>query len=109
MERDKYGHHINNIEERIKKNQKLILNYALAIESYEDFQNSRGNKVDIPLLTKVMADTSYLYKMEYKISQEEMLKITDMLIYDYNNLMELIGREYFDIDENGEVGFINRF
>lgn len=94
---------MNENQEKLSKNRNMIFRLSLAIECYEDETNNY-----IPEIKELYKEIKEYREVKEKIGLEEELKITNNIIEKFEKLLEIIGADNFDIDEDGYVEYVGK-
>ena len=90
-----------NIEEKLKKNSKLLFKLDLAFESYED-----NNNTNIPLLNETTLELNKFRRKKSNMDIEEQYNKTEELLRKYNKVLDIVGRDNFVFYDDGDVNYI---
>lgn len=94
---------MNENQEKLSKNRNMIFRLSLAIECYEDETNNH-----IPEIKELYKEIKEYREVKEKKGLEEELKITNNIIEKFEKLLEIIGADNFDIDEDGYVEYVGK-
>ena len=87
---------INDFEANMSK----IFYLDLAFESYEDDIHT-----SIPFLNKICNDINYLRKNKELLKDNEKLKMSQNILSDFNQLLDMVGREKFYFYDDGVIEY----
>lgn len=90
-----------NIEEKLKNLRCKLLTMQLALESYEDDNNSKT-----PLIEEGNISLSKFRDERLSMNDEEQLEKSNEIIAIYNSAFDLIGRDNFIFYEDGDINYI---
>ena len=90
-----------NIEEKLKKNSKLLFKLDLAFESYED-----NNNINISLLNETTLELNEFRRKKINMGIEEQYNKTEELLTKYDKVLDIVGRDNFMFYDDGDINYI---